>query len=153
MRRTLPLATLLLTVACVPRTLTAPAPLSFHSSRSARDATRSAALALVEAGFRVTQIDSLGYALSGTRTATHNANQEFVTCELPRGSDAAANRETSLQISFHAVPAQQGSDVTIRSHVTARYPGYEGTSMQVPPSDSACVSNGTMEQRLQAALR
>jgi hypothetical protein len=153
MRRTLPLVTLVLAAACVPRTLTAPAPLSFHSSRSARDATRSAVLALVSSGFQVNQTDSVGYAVSATRTGTHNANQEFVTCELPKGSDAAANRETSLEISFRAVPAQQGSDVSIQSKVITRYPGYEGTAMQVPPSDSQCVSNGTMEQRLQAALR
>src|SRR5690348_11905913 len=107
MRRTLPLAILLLGGACVPRTLTAPAPMAFHSSWSAPDATRSAVLALVDAGFQVTQTDSVGFAVSATRTATHNGNQAFVTCELPRGSDAAANRETSLRISFHAAPAQQ----------------------------------------------
>lgn len=152
MRRTLPLAIIVFT-ACVPRTVTAPAPLSFHSSRTARDALRSAVLALVSAGFRVSQTDSLGFALTATRTATHNANEEFVNCELPRGSAAAANRETSLQISFRAVPAHDGSDVTIESKVMTTYPGYEGTAIQVPPSDPQCVSNGTMEQRLEAALR
>jgi hypothetical protein len=153
MLRTLLFAPIILLGACLPRTLTAPTPLTFHSSRSARDAARSAVLALVDAGFQVTQTDSLGFALSATRAATHNANQEFVTCELPRGSAAAANRETSLQISFRAVPATDGSDVTIQSKVITTYPGYEGTAMQVPPSDSICVSKGTMEQRLQAALR
>lgn len=153
MRTTLPLALVLVGVACVNQPLVAPTPLSFHSTRSARDATRAAALALVDAGFRVAQSDSIGYALSANRTATHNGNAEFVTCSLPSGSAAAANRETTLLVTFKAAPAQSGSDVTVGSTVKTEYPGYEGTSIQVPPSDTLCVSNGTIERRLQTALQ
>lgn len=153
MSRTLPLAIAALVVACVGHPLTAPTPASFHSSRSARDATRSAAVALVDAGFRVSQTDSLGYALSASRTATHNGNADFVTCQLPSGSAAAANRQTTLMISFQAAPAAIGSDVTVASSVKTEYPGYEGTAFQVPGGDSLCVSRGTMERRLETALR
>lgn len=153
MRRTLPLAFAAVALSCMGHPLTAPAPLSFHTARAPRDATQSAALALVSAGFRVTQTDSAGFALNASRTATHNANQDFVKCSLPAGSAAAANRETTLFISFRAAPMQEGSDVTIGSRVTTSYPGYAGTTMQVPPSDSVCVSNGTMERRLESSLR
>lgn len=153
MRRTLSLAIAFLGSACVGHPLTAPAPISFHSTRSPRDATQSAVLALVNAGFRVSQTDSAGFAVDASRTATHNGNAEFVTCSLPAGSAAAANRETTLAISFRAAPAQNGSDVTIASKVKTDYPGYAGTTMEVAPSDTACVSNGTMERRLEETLR
>lgn len=155
MRRTLPLplAAAVLATACLGHPLVAPTPVTFHSSRSARDATRSAAIALVDEGFRVLQADSTGFALKANRTATHNGNAEFVTCALPSGSAAAVNRETTLNMAFRAAPAQEGSDITVSSSVNTKYPGYEGTATQIPPSDTVCVSNGTMERRLQAALR
>lgn len=153
MRRILPLATVAFATACLGHPLTAPAPMSFHSARSARDATRGAVLALVNAGFRVTQTDSMGMAVNATRTATHSGNAEFVTCQLPKESAAAVDRETTLQISFRAVPAPQGegSEVTIASKVTTAYPGYDAAT--IPVGDASCVSSGTMEQRLQTALR
>jgi hypothetical protein len=153
MLRPLPLAIALLATACLGHPLTAPTPLAFHSARSARDATRSAAVALVDAGFRVEQSDSIGYALKASRTATHNGNAEFVTCSLPSGSAAAANRETTLMISFQAAPAPTGSDISIGSSVKTAYPGYAGTDVQVPAADTLCVSNGAMERRLETALR
>jgi hypothetical protein len=153
MRRTLPLAIALFITACVPHTLTAPAPVQFHTPRSPNDVTRSAAIVLVDAGFRVAQSDSAGLALSAARTATHNGNAEFVSCSLPSGSAAAVNRETTLTISFKATPAPSGTAVTIASSVRTAFPGYEGTSIEVPPGDTLCVSNGTMERRLEAALR
>lgn len=153
MPRTLPLALAILATACVGQPLVAPTPVAFHSSRSPADVTRDAAVALVDAGFRVTQTDSLGYALTASRTATHNGNADFVTCNMPSGSAAAANRETTLTILFRALPAAAGSDVTVGSSVKTDFPGYEGTAIQVPGADSLCVSRGTMERRLAAALR
>jgi hypothetical protein len=153
MPRTLPILLAVIATGCLGHPLTAPAPSTFHSARSARDATRSAAVALVDAGFRVTQSDSLGYSLNASRTASHNGNSEFVTCQMPSGSAAAANRETTLTIAFQATPATAGSDITVSSSVKTDYPGYEGTAIQVPMGDSLCVSSGTMERRLQAALR
>jgi hypothetical protein len=72
---------------------------------------------------------------------------------MPSGSAAAANRETTLTISFRSVAANTGSDVTVGSSVKTDFPGYEGTAIQVPGADSICVSRGTMERRLEAALR
>ena len=153
MPKTLPLALAILATACVGQPLVAPTPVTFHSSRSPADVTRGAAVALVDAGFRVTQTDSLGYALTATRAATHNGNADFVTCNMPSGSAAAANRETTLTILLRSVAAAAGSDVTIGSSVKTDFPGYEGTAIQVPAADSLCVSRGTMERRLEAALR
>ena len=101
----------------------------------------------------VAQSDSVSTELTGTRTATRNGNQDFVSCDLPSGSDAAANRQTALSVSFKATAAGSGSDVRITSRVITTYPGYEGTSMQVPPNADNCVSNGTIEQQLANALR
>ena len=133
--------------------VTAPAPIAFHASRSAREATQVAAVALANAGFRVAQTDSIGQVLSAARTATHNGNEDYITCQLPRGSGAAANRQTILSITFRAKPSTSGSDVTIDGKVTTSYPGYEGTAMQTAPNDTDCVSSGAMERQLEMALR
>jgi hypothetical protein len=153
MYRTLPLAIAALSLGCLARPATAPTPLSFHVMHSAREATQTAVLALVNDGFRVTQTDSVGMAVDATRTATYNGNQDFVICQLPKQSAAAANRETALLISFRATPAATGSDVTVSGKVTTTYPGYANTSMETGPSETDCVSSGTMERRIRAALR
>lgn len=153
MSRLVPVSAILLLASCMQSPVVAPAPVNFHSSRAAKEAIQVAVLTLVNAGFRVTQTDSVGNALAATRTATHNGNQDYVTCALPSGSAAAANRETALTLSFKASPAAEGSDVSIDSKVTTSYPGYEGTSMQSAPNQTDCVSNGTMERQLESALR
>lgn len=143
----------LVVAGCLATRPSAPAPVSFHSSRTAKEATQAAAVTLTGAGFRVEQSDSVGNALRASRTATHNGNQEFVTCSLPSGSDAAANRQTVLALSFKAAPASDGSDVSISTSVTTSFPGYEGTATQVPAIAKDCVSNGTIERQLQSVLR
>jgi hypothetical protein len=153
MSRIVSVITLALLGSCMRSPVVAPAPVSFHSPRSAKEATQIAAVALMNAGFRVMQTDSIGNALAGTRTATHNGNQEYVICELPNGAGAAANRETALAVSFKATPGSEGSDVSISSRVTTSYPGYAGTAMQTPANETDCVSNGTIEHQLESALR
>ena len=112
-----------------------------------------AAVALVTAGFQVTQADSLGMELTASRSSLANGNEEFVICQLPRNSGAAANRATTLRIAFSAKPADGGSDLVVASRVTTSYPGYDGTPMAMPTNESDCISNGTMERRLADALR
>lgn len=153
MRRILALLLAMAGTACLPTRAVAPAPLSFHTSRSPKDAAQVAAVALVNAGFRVTQTDSIGQALTASRTATHGGNEQYVTCNLQKGSAAAANSETTLTIDFKVTPTTSGSDVRLESRVRTSYPGYVGTSMETAPNDTDCVSNGTMEQQLAGALR
>src|SRR5689334_21994367 len=153
MRRLSRFAVIVCVAGCMKSPVVAPAPVNFHSPRSAKEVTQVAVVALMNAGFRVAQTDSIGNVLSATRTATHNGNQDYIICELPTGSGAAANRETVLALTFKAQPTAQGSDVTITTKVTTSYPGYEGTSMQTPANETDCVSNGTIEQQLQSALR
>lgn len=153
MRRILALLLAMAGTACLPTRAVAPAPLSFHASRSAKEAAQVAAVALINAGFRVTQTDSIGQALTASRTATHSGNDQYVTCNLPKGSGAAANSETTLTIDFKATPSASGSDINVESRVRTSYPGYVGTSMETTPNDTDCVSNGTMEQQLAGALR
>ena len=153
MRRIVALPLAILMTACLPSRTVAPGPVSFHSSRTAKEAAQVAAVALINAGFRVTQADSIGQALTASRTATHNGNQEYVTCDLPQGSAAAANRETTLTVDFRVTPSAGGSDARVQSRVRTSYPGYAGTAMETPPNETDCVSNGTIEQRLAAALR
>lgn len=153
MRRFLALPLAMTFTACLPTRALAPAPLSFHASRTAREATQVAAVVLINAGFRVTQADSIGEALTASRTATHNGNQDYVKCNLPKGSAAAANSETTLTIDFKATRGDSGSDVRVESRVRTSYPGYVGTSMETAPNDTDCVSNGVMEQQLVAALK
>jgi len=139
---------------CLTPPITAPAPLSFHATRAPNQATQIVAIALVNAGFRVAQSDANGNALLANRTATHNGNEEYIRCKYPKESGAASNRETTFFISFAAKPTTaSGSDVTIGGTVHTSYPGYQGTAMQLVPSDSDCVSNGVMEKRLEAALK
>jgi hypothetical protein len=153
MRRILALLLAMASTACLPTRAIAPAPLSFHSSRSAKEATQVAAVSLINAGFRVTQTDSIGQVLTASRTATHNGNDAYVVCDAAKGSAAAANRETTLTIDFKSTPAASGSDVRVESRVRTSYPGYAGTSMETAPNETDCVSNGVMEQQLAAALR
>jgi hypothetical protein len=153
MRRILALALAMAFTACLPTRALAPAPLSFHASRTAREAAQVAAVALINAGFRVTQADSIGEALTASRTATHSGNEQFVTCNLSKGSAAAANSETTLTIDFKATPGASGSDVKVESRVRTSYPGYIGTSMETAANETDCVTNGTMEQQLAAALK
>lgn len=153
MRRILALLLAMAGTACLPTRAVAPAPLAFHASRSAKEAAQVAAVVLINGGFRVTQTDSIGQALTASRTATHNGNDQYVTCNLPKGSAAAANSETTLTVDFKATPGASGSDIKIESRVRTSYPGYVGTSMETAPNETDCVSNGAMEQQLAAALR
>jgi hypothetical protein len=153
MRRILALPLVMVLSGCLPTRAVAPAPLSFHASRPPNEATQVAAVALINAGFRVTQTDSIGQALTASRTATHGGNEQYVTCNLSKGSAAAANSETTLTIEFRATPGPSGSDVRVESRVRTSYPGYAVTSMETAPNDTDCVSNGAMEQQLAAALR
>ena len=107
----------------------APEPVTARSSQPPRDVVRRAALALVSAGFQVSQVDSLGGGLSASRTSLANGNEEYVTCRLPKNSGGAANRATTLRIAFSAKPADAGSDLRIESSVVTSYPGYDGTPM------------------------
>lgn len=146
-------AMVVLVTGCVSSPVVAPTPLAFHAPQSAPQATQIAALALANAGFRVSQNDAVGTALTANRAATHNGNEDYVRCRYPKGSDAAANRATTLFIAFRAMPDTSGSAVTIGGHVTTTYPGYQGTAMAIAPNDTDCVSNGVIERQLEAALR
>jgi hypothetical protein len=155
MRRASMLAVALVGLSCkhlgLPPIQAAP-PVSFHSSKSPREATQVAVISLTTAGFRVEQTDSVGQAIRASRTATHNGNEDYIVCDLPTGSAAAANRETTLTINFRASPSTTGSDVAIDSRVVTSYPGYAGTVMQSAPNQTDCVSKGVMERQLQSAL-
>src|SRR2546423_11378296 len=94
LRRILMLACLVV-CGCLSTPVTAPAPIAFHASRSAREATQVAAVALANAGVRVAQTGSIGQGLSATRTATHNANADYLTRPLPPRSRPASHRRTS----------------------------------------------------------
>ena len=153
MYRTLIAAMAVLVAGCLSSPVVAPSPVAFHAPKSPAQATQIAALALASAGFRVSQSDSLGTALTANRWATHNGNEDYVRCRYPKGSDAAANRATTLFIAFRALPDTAGSAVTIGGHVTTTYPGYQGTAMQIAPNDTDCVSNGLIERQLEEALR
>jgi len=147
-------AAAVLTIGCLNKTFSAaPPPLLFHASQPATEATRIAAMALASAGFNVAQSGATGTALTANRTATHNGNQSYINCRYPNGSDAAANRATTLFITFKALPDTSGSAVTIDGRVTTSYPGYQGTAMAIAPNDTDCVSNGTIEQQLESALK
>jgi hypothetical protein len=146
-------ATVVLVIGCLPKPFVASGPLAFHAPKPPNQATQIVAVALANAGFNVVQSGATGTALMANRTATHNGNQDYVWCRYPNGSDAAANRATTLFITFKAIPDTTGSDVTIGGRVTTSYPGYQGTAMQIAPNDTDCVSNGVIEQQLEAALR
>ena len=144
---------LLMVAGCLAGGPKAPEPVTARSSQPPREVVRRAALALVSAGFQVSQVDSLGGGLTASRTSLANGNEEYVTCLLPRNSGGAANRATTLRIAFSATPADAGSDLRIESSVVTSYPGYDGTPMAMAANESDCTSNGTMERRLADALR
>ena len=144
----------ILAAGCIARTvLRAPEPVNLHVSDAPRAVIQRAAVALTSAGFRVAQTDSVGSVLGASRRSRPNGNEPFVTCNMPRNSGAAANRETTITIDFSARPASGGTDVTIRSNVRTTYPGFDGTPMQMATSDSDCVSTGLMERRLAESIR
>jgi len=153
MYRLLIAATAVLVIGCLPKPTLAPSPLTFHAPKPATQATQIVAVALANAGFNVAQSGPAATALTANRSATHNGNQEYIWCRYPSGSDAAANRATTLFITFRAIADTTGSDVTIGGRVTTSYPCYQGTAMQISPNDTDCVSNGVIEQQLQSALR
>lgn len=144
---------LLMVAGCLVGGPKAPEPVTARSSQPPREVLRRAVVALVSAGFQVTVIDSAAAGLTASRTRVANGNEEFVTCQLPRNSEGAANRATTLRIAFSATPADAGSDLRIQSSVVTSYPGYDGTPMAMATNENDCTSNGTMEQRLANALR
>ncbi|HKW09597.1 MAG TPA: hypothetical protein VJO33_04405 [Gemmatimonadaceae bacterium] len=151
--RSLTAAVAVFAIGCLKPPITAPTPLSFQAAKAPNQATQVAAVALMNAGFRVAQSDARGNALIANRTATHNGNEDYIWCKYPKESGAAANRETTLFITFTAKPTTNGSDVTIGGTVHTSYPGYQGTAMEIVPNDSDCVSNGVMEKQLETVLK
>ena len=135
-----------------PITVVAPAPMSFHSPRAAGDAARGAAMALLGAGFRVTQTDVVGQAITATRTATGNGNDAYVVCNVPMRTEKI--RETAFTINLKAKPSpsDSGSTIALDSKVLTSY-SVPSDSAPSRPNTSDCVSNGTMEKQLAQALR
>lgn len=160
MRRfTAPVVLLIVVSSCARAPMAvAPAPISLHSSRTAEDATRGAAMALMGAGFRVVQTDSLGRTLMATRTATGNGNEDYVVCNVPMRVQAI--RQTAFTIDLKFLPSASGSDITINSKVMTSYTpeGADSSSpatvsSMTPANATDCVSNGRIEKQLAEALR
>src|SRR5207248_10270179 len=136
MYRLLIAATAVLVIGCLPKPALGPSPLSFHAPKAPTQATQIVAMALANAGFNVAQSGPAGTALTANRSATHNGNQEYIWCRYPSGSDAAANRATTLFITFSAIPHTTGSDATLGGRVASSCHGYQGTAMHIPPEES-----------------
>ena len=160
MRRVIAPVVFLIVASSCARTPTAvaPAPISLHSSRTAEDATRGAAMALLGEGFRVVQADSLGRTLIATRTATGNGNEGYIVCNVPMR--VASVRQTVLTVTLRLLPSGSGSDISIHSRVMTSYSQESGDSSSpvssasmTPPSATDCLSNGRIEKQLADALR
>lgn len=109
-------------------------------------------MALVGAGFRVTQTDAIGQAITATRTATGNGNDNYVVCSVPMRTEKI--RETAFTINLKAKPSpsDSGSTIALDSKVLTSYSAPSDTA-STRPNASDCVSNGMMEKQLSNALR
>lgn len=160
MRRVIAPIVLLIVVSSCARApmAVAPAPISLQSSRTADDASRGAVMALMGAGFRVVQTDSLSRTLTATRTATGRGNDDYIVCNVPMR--VSSIRETVYTINLKILPRPAGSDITISSKVMTSY-AQESADTSTPVSSASmasanetdCLSNGRMEKQLADALR
>lgn len=154
MHRVIVSVSLIIAASCAksPTTAVAPAPMTFHSSRTASDAARGAAMALLGAGFRVTQTDAVGEAITATRTATGSGNDDYVVCNVPMRPEDIRQTAFTIDLRAKPAPADSGSSVALDSKVLTSY-SVPGDSAMLKASASDCVSNGKMERQLAAALR
>lgn len=131
----------------------APAPSSLRSERTVEAALESAAQLLTGAGFEILTRDAGTGVLTARRFQTQTGNAEYLRCDFPAGSLREQHLNSTLTVSLRAVPADAGSTVTIAARALSQYPGLENSPLASPDSETDCVSNGTVESRLGAALR
>lgn len=130
-----------------------PAPVALSVARSPGDVVRIAAQTLTSAGFEITTSDEAGGILTARLTRSPETHGDAITCSYDRTSAAGRGGRATYTESIVARSAATGSEVTITPRVVTEYsqlPRLMG--VQMTDSETDCVSAGTIERRVAAAL-
>lgn len=152
MKRGLFLLSAAAAAACIPPAPAQPGPKNASSRLAPPAAIATAARLLTGDGFEVTTADGVSGILTAKRTRAQTGNASYITCRYAHGSAAETQMESTVTVSIVAKPASSGSDVSVTSRVHVEFPGLRGGPIALPPSDTDCASNGTLEGSVISAL-
>ena len=130
----------------------APAPKLLHVSEPPARVIELAAHALVLDGFEPAMSDAGAGLLTVRRQRGPQGNVAFLTCDYAKNSISDIHDVTTLTVSLSAKAVGTGSDITIATTVHNDYSSLTGI-MALPANDKDCVSNGTTEHHIMAALQ
>lgn len=138
--------------ACARPVPEAPAPEQYVVQHSPAEVVRMAASALAAVGYEATTSDADAGVLVMRRVRQGAAATEGHACRWPSGSVAERNLRTAHTVTISARAREGGgSTVVVSSHTVSDYPRQQG--LHLPLSETDCVSDGSAESRVIAALR
>jgi hypothetical protein len=141
-------AALVALMACVPPPPPAAAPRLMRTTLRPERVVQVSAQELAAADFEITLSDAPGGVLQARRVRKNPGNGDYQICRWPKGSLGDTQTRSTLQVSVSAVASNDSSNVRIGASMSSIVEVLDGKA-----SDSDCVSNGVIEQRLAAALK
>lgn len=137
---------------CTPAPLQAPAPIEISSNKSPADVVRAASQVLAAQGFEISTADAAGGLLVARRVRSVGEQGPAIHCRFASNSMAGERGESAFQVNVTARPATTGSALSIASTVVMDYSQLPGMYKR-PNSSSDCITTGTIEKSLIAAVQ
>lgn len=153
--KTLALVSLVLLAACLGGAPQEPGPVVITTAKSRAAVVRAAVAELSAAGFEITA-DTTAGVVSARRARARDAQAPDVRCSYPSDAAAARAARSTLYINVVAQPSVSSRDstaVTLSSRVTSGDINTTPNPAAQPATDSLCVSTGSIEKRLAAAIK
>lgn len=153
--KTFVLVSLVLLEACLGRAPQSPGPVVITTAKSRAAIIQAAAAELTAAGFEITA-DTTAGVLSARRVRARDAQAPDVRCSYPADATAARSARSTLYINVVAQPSVSSRDstaVTLSSRVTSGDINTTPNPAAQPATDSLCVSTGSIEKQVAAAIR
>lgn len=129
-----------------------PEPKQLQTTLSPQEVVRRVTNAAVVEGFGVSVSDPVTGTLVLKRERGPKGNAAFLKCNFAAGSIADENGATELVVTISLRQEASVSTVIVNTRTVTSYPSLQGTALAMPPTETACVSNGRVEEIVQGAI-
>jgi hypothetical protein len=129
-----------------------PEPKQFETALSPAEVVRRVTNAAVLEGFEVQVSDPVSGTLSIKRERGPKGNAAFLACNFAPGSIADENGVTVLTATISLRQSGTTAALVVNTRTITSYPSLAGTALAMPPTESACVSNGKVEELVLQAI-
>lgn len=129
-----------------------PEPKQFETALSPAEVVRRVTNAVVLEGFEIQVSDPVSGTLSVKRERGPQGNADFLTCNFAKGSIADVNGVTVLTATLSLRQGGAAASVVVNTRTITSYPSLVGTALAMAPTETACVSNGKVEELVRQAI-